>query len=340
MTALNQARLRVARGLERGEWNGLASRALSRAWSAIASRELARPLSFTDGVRVVAIGGATLGGSGKTPLAVACTRALAQGGARVALVGHGYRASPGAARVVRVNDEVANVGDEALVAARALAGVAPVVVASTRQAAIDLASSIADVLLLDGVLQTAPRRVALSLLALDAASPWGAGRTPPRGDLRAPPPDLLAAADCTVLLQDERVAPPSEPADYLALVRSRGAWRNGRLIAWPELAPLRVGLFVALGRPSRLVASLARRGIVPSVIVESADHSPPARSLALRLAAAPVELWLASAKCATHLAGARVPHATLDHDVILDESLVRALRTRTSPDLAIALRAR
>ena len=41
----------------------------------------------------------------------------ARAGARVALVGHAYRATPGRARVVAPDDALHEVGDEALVAA-------------------------------------------------------------------------------------------------------------------------------------------------------------------------------------------------------------------------------
>jgi tetraacyldisaccharide 4'-kinase len=326
VTPLDQARLRVARGLESGEWDGLASRALSSAWSTIASRTLARPLVCPANGRVVAVGGATLGGSGKTPLAIACARAIARGGERVAFVAHGYRGTVGAPRVVRVDDEVAVVGDEALVAARALRGIATVVVAQKRQAALDLAATLADVLVIDGVLQTSPRRASLALLALDASSPWGSGHLPPRGDLRALRGDLLAVCDRSVLLCDALVPLPGV-GDHVARLASAGARVSDRLIAWPELASLRVGLFVALARPSRILQALARRGVIPAAVVASPDHTRPAPGA---LAAAEVDLWLASPKCATHLEAQRIPHATLDYDVILDESLVEVLTARPS----------
>ena len=318
-------RLRVARGLEEGAWDGPLGRALSRAWGAIGSRTLARPLVWPDGVRTIAIGGATLGGSGKTPLAIACARALADAGLEVALVSHGYGARPGSPRVVRVDDDVALVGDEALVAARALEGKARVLVGPTRQAALDLAvgegAGSARVLVLDGVLQTAPRRASLSLLAQDGRSPWGAGDVVPRGDLRASPRALLAACDHAVLV-DERPL----PGPMVAIVRSRGARSPaGPFLDWPALAGLRVGLFVALARPGRLVTSLAGHGVFPARVVRVPDHGLPAAHLRARLAGPPVDLWLATPKCGVHLAQAAIPHAVLDHELRLGEDLIQAL---------------
>ena len=59
-----------------------------------------RPVRVPDGVRTVTVGGATLGGSGKTRIAIAIARALASRGERVVLVGHAYRARPVFARFV------------------------------------------------------------------------------------------------------------------------------------------------------------------------------------------------------------------------------------------------
>jgi tetraacyldisaccharide 4'-kinase len=331
-------RLRVARGLEEGEWDGPVARLLARTWGVIGACALARPLVWREGLHVVAIGGSTLGGSGKTPLAIACARALAASGARVAFVGHGYRAQTARARVVRADDDVDEVGDEAIVAARALAGIAHVVVAPRRQEALSHATTFADIVVLDGVLQTAPARATLSLLALDAESPWGAGEVVPCGDLRAPKGALLAACDHAVLLRDEASPAPNEPSPSLsAHVRARGAFILDELVPWQTLAPLRLGLFLALARPGRLLGSLARRGVFPHRIVQVPDHgvaSGAHRPLSLR-SLPPVDLWLASPKCALHLARAKIPHAILEHDVELGAELLERLRRRSPPVFAL-----
>ncbi len=265
-------------------------------------------------MRVVAVGGATLGGSGKTPLAIACARALAERGERVALVGHAYRASPVAARVVGVDDRVSVVGDEALVAARALAGLATVVVGPTRQSAIDLACARADVLVLDGVLQTAPRRASLSVLALDEAAPWGAGRVVPAGDLRAPRDTLTSAADLVVTLGD-------------ADARAPGALARGQLVPWAALSHLRLGVFVALSRPERLIAFLGRRGVRPARVIAVPDHGLGPRRVR-RAFAQPgpsCDLWLATEKCATHLEAAGIDHHVIPHALALPARLRAAL---------------
>jgi tetraacyldisaccharide 4'-kinase len=310
----------VAQALEEGRFRGRAARAAAWVWAQAASRALVRPLSRPDHVRLVAIGGATLGGSGKTPLAIACARTLARSGARVAFVGHAYRARPGRARVVSPMDPLAEVGDEAIVAAAALApdGV-PVVVGPSRASAVALASTLADVLVVDGVVQTIPRAT-LALLAVDAARPWGrAMALPPCGDLRARPEALRSASDRIVRVGDD--SPDASPV-------TAGARIGGALLSWADLARMRVGLVTAMARPERLVASLARRGVFPRVVVRGADHGRISRWALIEPRG--VDVWLASEKCALHVPRSRgVPLAlslaTIGHDLALSAGLAGAL---------------
>ncbi len=55
-------------------------------------------------------------------------------------------------------------------------------------------------IVVDGLLQAAPVRLAASLLVVDAEAPWGSGRCPPLGDLRAERGRLLKACDGVVTL--------------------------------------------------------------------------------------------------------------------------------------------
>ena len=300
----------IAGWLERGT---LAPLLTPLAWvhGHVAARGVARPLNVPAGIRVVTVGGATLGGSGKTRVALAATKLLADAGARVTLIGHGYR-SRGEARVVRPDDALEVVGDEALVCARALEGSANVVSGPNRQAAVDLAvRSGPQILVIDGPLQLAPVRASLALLAVDASQPWGAGALPPAGDLRAPRAALLAHADHVVAVS----------------ALPRGAWRGGELTPLGSLARgSRLGLFTAIARPQRLVGSLRQTGITFTDVVHAPDHGPFSSSLAKRMATAPVDLWLATAKCAVHLERGNTSEiAVLDGKYDLPEAVRDAL---------------
>jgi tetraacyldisaccharide 4'-kinase len=289
----SRVRSAVAGWLEAGTLSAVWPEALARVHAGFAARAIAQPLTIPRGVMVVTVGGATLGGSGKTRIALAVSRALAERGARVILVGHAYRARPTRARVVVQDDALVDVGDEALMCARALGGAGRVVVAPVRQAAVDFAASLAprvDVIVVDGPLQFAPVRASLALLAVDAHAPWGAGALPPAGDLRAPRAALLAQADLVV------------PVDAMP----RAAIVDGTRVDLSSLvAPAggpRLGLFTAIARPARLEHALQRAGLDLPVIVRVPDHGPVTAALARRLRAAEVDLWLATDKCRLHLA--------------------------------------
>jgi tetraacyldisaccharide 4'-kinase len=304
----------------------------------VAAVRIAGPLDAPPDARIIAVGGSTLGGSGKTPLCVACARLLAGEGLRVGLVGHGYGARPGVGRRVAPDDCVAEVGDEALMAARQLAPTgAAVFVGPTWQQALDRALASSDIAILDGRLQISPRRAALSLLALDARRPWGAGACPPCGDLRAQREALLGACDRAVAIGD---AGGDITADHVpthrARVVSRGVWAEDGLVPWSDLRGARVGLWTAVARPDRVLDHVRRCGVEPLVSVISPDHAPPRRealgAATLQGRRAGVELWLTTAKCAAHAPRfGGVPVATIDHQIELGPELADAILQAATP---------
>jgi tetraacyldisaccharide 4'-kinase len=307
---------RLARALEHGA-NVPGFGALAAMWGALAS--VARPLVLPPRARVLTIGGATLGGSGKTPLAIACAQFLAREGARVAFVGHAHRARVVAPRVVAAGD--ASAGDEAAEAALALGSLVPVVVGPSRQAAVDFAAQRADVLVIDGPLGCAPKPPALALLAVDGVRPFGSGACPPCGDLRAPIAQLRRVADAVVA-----VGPTSnhEVADCHArwsptVVRSAGK-PDLRLAA---LAGTSVRVATAVARPDRFLAVLNGAGVRVATHVEVADHA----DLTLEPGA-----WLVPRKNAPRARFRRRDPsnalAWLEYDIVLPASLRDLLRFR------------
>lgn len=324
-----EARTAVARWLEEGSLDAPWTRALSRLGAGAVARGLARQLDVPNGLVAITVGGATLGGSGKTRVALACVRALASAEHDVVLLGHGHRARGGRSRVVSPADRRSDVGDEALACARALASDsesarARVVVGPSRQDAVDFAASLAPrpaFVVIDGPLQLAPRRSSLALLAVDRDEPWGSGAVAPAGDLRAPSATLLAHADRMI-----------EVDASLGMVELGGQRR------WaPDFATfvaersLRLGLFTAIARPQRLERALARAGIAPDLVVRIPDHGPISAAARASVRRAEVDLWLATEKCATHLAGGEItsPIAVLRDELSLDPALVSHMRALT-----------
>lgn len=348
----------VGEALEQGTLNVPCAGLLTGAWRLATARAISRKLRWPAHVRVVAVGGATLGGSGKTPLAVACAAKLAQAGASVVLVGHAYRAAPRLARVVTETDAVDQVGDEALVAVAALRGSgARVVVAPTRQAAIDLGARLGRVLVLDGVSQTSPVRASLALLSVDAVRPWGLSRAlPPRGDLRAYPSELVDVCDVVVPVGDPPAyrstgqdgIPPTRDISPAHIVGRGAQGATGELLSWAALERAPVGLITALAHPERVSRWLASRGLRPHIVLRGADHGPLGSDVLQKAARAAREagiaLWLATPKCSVHVArvaGPQIgaakgqalgaPLAILEHALVLSPSLVTRLEALAAP---------
>lgn len=300
----DRVRAMVGERLGAGDASPLA-RALASVWARAA--HVARPLHLPTGAAVIGVGSAVLGGAGKTPLSIALCRALPG----AALVGHAYRARPERARVVGPRDPLSLVGDDALSAARLLPGT-EVVVAPRRQAAIELAAALGHrVMVVDGLLQAAPRRLSLSILVLDAVAPWGSGACPPAGDLRAPRGALLRAADLVAAILPAGEAMPEELVELGAVaVESRIAGAGGQPLA--ALAGLRLGLALTVARPARVIRALAAAGVHPAVTLIGGDHASPD----LRGAAGHrVDAWLATARCAVRLPASLggAPVWPLDH---------------------------
>ena len=194
-------------------------------------------------------------------------------------------------------------------------------------------------LVVDGLLQASPRRLDDAVLVLDGAAPFGSGRVPPLGDLRAPKPALLAAADHVAVLGDPSA--PDIPGGAIRMPSSiAGCFdAEGCRHALGDLSGGRVGLLVAIARPSRLLGALAREGVAPEVVVTLADHAVFGASTLDRVRRSRVDAWLTTARCATklppRLGGA--PVLVLEHHVdvrpLLGRLVLARSRARGGPNL-------
>lgn len=336
---------KLAQGLERGfPPRSFLSKVTYACAAHFWSSSVFRPLALPPHVCSIGVGGATLGGSSKTPVAIALCRALSERCGPVALVEHAYGARPREARLVERTDSVHEVGDEALVAASALEGRALVVVGPSRQKAVGLASRHARVLVFDGLAQIRPARLTRSILALDAVAPWGAALVPPFGDLRAPPDKLLDVADVVAWVSDERDRGASGDARRNHDERSghglHGDEEGGRHglcgegdpilpcrpevpvvpVTWSlrvdtgqrspsaveDLRGMRLGLLLGLARPDRILRALRLRGVDPDVRLLFADHAIPSASF-MQKAARAAESFRLEAWLATSKCKTRLP---------------------------------
>ena len=322
------AQLEQGRGLDGSREPGPLGELGARLYEQLQRRSARRALLLPASVSAVAIGGATLGGSYKTPLAIACAKALRESGASVVLVGHGYAATPTCARRVTRMDPRNAVGDEALLAVSVLAPFdIPVVVAERRSSAIAYASTLGDVLVVDGTTHLRGGAKLLRVLSVAASEPFGSGRVFPLGNLRASKETLLGSADCLAPIAIDDSNDDAEHADAAALAHLQ--WPSS--LAAPQLKPdARFGLFTAIARPDRVLRALRNRGVHPHVVLQAPNHRGETFvTEARRVAAAhALDAWVTTSKCALSLGEQWIgaPRHTLTLDLSLTPTFLRRLR--------------
>ncbi|MGE0256152.1 MAG: tetraacyldisaccharide 4'-kinase [Alphaproteobacteria bacterium] len=215
-------------------------------------------------VPVVCVGNVTVGGSGKTPVALSLARRLAALRPVFLTRGHGGRlAGPVAVDLAR--HAARDVGDEALLLARA----ATTVVARDRRAGAALAAHLgASVVIMDDGLQNPGLRKDLSLLVVDGEAGFGNGLVMPAGPLREPVGDGLARADAVVIVGEDRHGLAAMLGERRPLLRARiEATEAGAVVA-----RRRVVAFAGIGRPEKFFATLRALGCDLVAAHPFADH--------------------------------------------------------------------
>ncbi len=142
--------------------------------------------------RVISVGNLTVGGTGKTPMAIYIARHLRGLGYKVAILSRGYggRAEKKGGIVsdgLQMMMDPDNAGDEAFMMADKLEGI-PVLVGQNRYRSGITANKLfnCEIIILDDGYQHRRLQRDLNLLLLDAKSPFGNGHLLPRGPLRSP----------------------------------------------------------------------------------------------------------------------------------------------------------
>ena len=205
-------------------------------------------------VPVICIGDPTVGGAGKTPVAIAVAKTLIAQGKRPYFLTRGYGGrEQGPLLLDPAKHSAADAGDEPLL----LAAVAPVVVSADRVAGAKLAAqSGADVVVMDDGFQNPALIKNLSLLVIDAKGGVGNGRVFPAGPLRAPLPEQLQRANAIVLIGNgeagEQVARDASKVLRASIVPdadAAAALKGKSLFA-----------YAGIGRPEKFFATLESIG--------------------------------------------------------------------------------
>jgi tetraacyldisaccharide 4'-kinase len=240
-------------------------------YAAVAAARL-RQAGARAGIPVLCVGNPTLGGSGKTPTALALARLLIAAGERPWLLSRGYGGQlAGPVTVDPRHHRADDVGDEPLL----LAQCAPTIIARDRVAGARTARVAgASVIVMDDGFQNATLAKDLSILVVDARRGVGNGRVFPAGPLRAPLTAQLARAQAMLLIgEGPAAAPVAAAAEACGL-----ALFHGRLVpdgaAVAALEGQRVLAFAGIGDPDKFFATLAAAGIEAAIRRGFADHHP------------------------------------------------------------------
>jgi tetraacyldisaccharide 4'-kinase len=222
------------------------------------------------GVPVVCIGNLTVGGTGKTPAAIAVARMLRAVGERVFLLTRGYGGRLAGPLIVDpMQHSARDVGDEALLLARA----APTVVARDRFKGGTLARDKgASVIVMDDGFQNPALVKHLSVLMLDGRRGLGNGRVFPAGPLRASLADQLERAQAMIVVGDIGGIGPviaSAKSSGLTVFYGRLEPDAGAVAA---LADKKVLAFAGIGDPEKFLATLREAAVDVAGLRQFADH--------------------------------------------------------------------
>lgn len=270
-----------------GFWNTAPDRPALRArllaplgalYAAATARRVSAAPDYVAPVPVICIGNIGVGGSGKTPTAMALAQILGDG---VHFVSRGYGGRLTApTRVDERTHTAEDVGDEPLL----LAAFAPAWIAADRARGVRCAVEAgARIIIMDDGFQNPSVAKSLSIVVADARYGFGNGRVLPAGPLREPVARGMARADLLLTIGDEAAQAGFDET-----------W--GHIVTTPhlrgELRPLETGMvwtglralaFAGIGMPEKFFRTLRAMGVDLVRAEALEDHQPLTDALMARL---------------------------------------------------------
>ena len=231
----------------------------------IATARRLKKQGWTAPVPVLCCGNVTVGGAGKTTVALDLGQKLAGRGVGVHFITRGYGGrTKGPLRVDPALHNADLTGDEALL----LATVAPTWVAADRAAGARAAIAAgAELLVMDDGLQNPGLQKTLSLLLLDGATGFGNGYLLPAGPLREPIAAAAARCAAAILIGPDRSGAANLLPSSLPLLRA-----DLRQSAVPDLSGRRILAFAGIAHPTKFWATLEAAGAILAARHPFPDH--------------------------------------------------------------------
>ena len=218
------------------------------------ARRIKTTHSYDVGIPVICVGNATMGGTGKTPVAIYLLKSLRRLKINAVGLTRGYGGLEKGPVPVQQHHTAVDVGDEPLLLARH----APIWVSAGRDDGARAARSHgASVIVMDDGHQNPQLEKTLSLLVVDAEVGFGNGCVFPAGPLREKLEPSLERADAVILMKP---TPDYDIDDVLA------AQLKGKIVIPAYLAPSspppkgKLYAFAGIGRPNKFFDSLRRHG--------------------------------------------------------------------------------
>ncbi len=252
-------------------------------WHWASHRRLARGSFEKMPVPVICVGNINVGGTGKTPTAIALQAVLIDMGHTAHIVSRGYGGSEiGPLQVNERQHNAAQVGDEPLL----MSAFGPVWVAKNRAAGAHAAINAgAEIIVLDDGFQNPALAQDLSIVVVDAHIGFGNGCVMPSGPLREKLATGLLRADLIISIGTDA-----------AQEKFGGEWPEikgvQRLKA--RLKPLQTGMdwqgvrvvaFAGIGHPAKFFKTLQGEGAKIIATHEFADHAEYSNTVLQRLKA-------------------------------------------------------
>lgn len=234
---------------------------VSAVYGAVVRAKLKRAAQYRPPVPVICVGNLTLGGAGKTPVAIAILERLRQMRASPVALSRGYGGSLPGPVIVEPDHLAAEVGDEPLLLARQ----APTIIAKDRAAGARAAVARgAGIIVMDDGFQNPSVAKDVSIAVVDSETGFGNGRVFPAGPMREFAADGLTRADAVILMGRGPFDPGHKRTLRAHLRTPMGGAFDGR----------RVVAFAGIGRPEKFFETLERCGAEIVSVFAFADHHP------------------------------------------------------------------
>lgn len=253
---------------EKPDWRAWALWPASLVYGAIAARNMRQAPRVPVAAPVLCVGNFTVGGTGKTPTAIALSKAATARGHRPGFLSRGHGGSFAQPHVVNPRSDSAKlVGDEPLL----LAEHAPVAVTPNRAAGAKLLiEQGCTFLIMDDGFQSARIGIDFALAVIDARHGAGNRFVIPAGPLRAPLLEQLRFADGLLCMGK------GEAADEAVRIAARAGKpifeAATKTVNAEQVAGRRYLAFAGIGHPDRFFDAAAAAGAHLSLTRAFGDH--------------------------------------------------------------------